>query len=116
MRVWSYVITSDRGSAPNFEAPAVTLTVCKPRIRRSARIGDLVLAFNARTLSRNPHPLRWAGVVSEAIPLEHYWTDARFRAKRQDRSAAAIIFTGSIAADGIRCRIQRMMRARLKRT
>jgi len=88
MRVWSYVITTDRGSAPNFERPAVTLTVCKPRIRRNARVGDLVLAFNGSTLSRNPHSVRWAGVVSEVIALEHYWDDARFRRKRPDRSAA----------------------------
>lgn len=87
MRVWSYVITTDRGSAPNFEAPAVTLTVCKPRIRRSARVGDLVLAFNGKQLSQNPHSLRWAGVVTEVVPLEQYWADVRFRGKRPDRSA-----------------------------
>lgn len=87
MRVWGYVITTDRGSAPNFEAPAVTLTVCKPRIRRSARVGDLVLAFNGKRLSQNPHSIRWAGVVTEVVPLEQYWTDARFRGKRPDRSA-----------------------------
>jgi hypothetical protein len=87
MRVWSYVITTDRGSAPSFEAPAATLTVCKPRIRRSAHVGDLVMAFNGRRLSNNPHSLRWAGVVSEVIPLEDYWTDPRFRGKRPDRSA-----------------------------
>jgi hypothetical protein len=87
MRVWSYVITTDRGSAPNFERPAVTLTVCKPRIRRSAHVGDLVMAFNGKRLSNNPDSLRWAGVVSEVIPLEDYWTDPRFRGKRPDLSA-----------------------------
>jgi hypothetical protein len=86
MRVWSYVITTDRGSAPNFEAPAVTLTVCKPRIRRSARVGDVVLAFNGKRLSKKPHSLRWAGVVSEVIPLEQYWANSRFRGKRPDKS------------------------------
>lgn len=87
MRVWSYVITTDRGAAPNFERPAVTLTVCKPRIRRSARVGDLVMAFNGKRLSDKPHSLRWAGVVSEVLPLEHYWADDRFRGKRPDRSS-----------------------------
>lgn len=87
MRVWSYVITTDRGSAPNFEAPAITLTVCRPRIRRSARLGDLVMAFNGRRLSQDPHSIRWAGVVTEVVPLDRYWEDARFRGKRPDRSA-----------------------------
>lgn len=86
MRVWSYVITTDGGGAPNYDGPAVTLTICKPYIRRHARPGDMVLAFNGRTLSRNPHSVRWAGIVSEVVPLDHYWDDPRFRAKRPDRS------------------------------
>jgi len=87
MRVWSYVITTDRGSAPNFGPPAVTLTVCKPRIRRSALVGDLVLAFNGRPLAANPHSVRWAGIVAEVLTLEEYWNDARFRLKRPEHSA-----------------------------
>lgn len=75
MRVWSYVITTDGGGAPNYDGPAVTLTICKPYIRRYARPGDMVLAFNGRTLSRNPHSVRWAGIVSEVVPLDHYWDD-----------------------------------------
>lgn len=85
MRVRSYVITTDRGSAPNYKGPAVTLTICKPRIRKTAQQGDLVLAFNGRTLAPNPHSLhtvRWAGIVSEVLPIEKYWDDPRFRAKR----------------------------------
>ncbi|UBS34756.1 hypothetical protein LBX01_14990 [Altererythrobacter sp. N1] len=56
------------------------------QIRRNARVGDLVLAFNGKRLSKNPHSLRWAGVVSEVLPLEQYWADRRFRGKRPDRS------------------------------
>jgi hypothetical protein len=62
MRVWTYVIQVDGGGAPNFEAPSTTLTVCKPRIRKAARCGDLVLAFNGKTLNpTEPHSVRWAG-------------------------------------------------------
>ena len=86
MRVWSYVITYDGGSAPNFDPPAVTLVVCKPRIRKNAREGDLVLAFNGRPLAANPHSLRWAGIVEKVVPMEQYWEDSRFRAKRPGRS------------------------------
>ncbi|MFT3967529.1 MAG: hypothetical protein QM690_16775 [Sphingobium sp.] len=86
MRVWSYVIRTDRGSAPNYDGPAVTLTICKPRIRKRAQKGDLVLAFNGKTLARNPHSVRWAGIVSDVLSLEEYWDDPRFRGKRPDRS------------------------------
>ncbi|MGI9375444.1 MAG: hypothetical protein ACR2PC_04975 [Tsuneonella suprasediminis] len=53
MRVWSYVITTDRGSAPNFEAPAVTLTVCKPRIEAS-RVFRRLFHLSHATISRFP--------------------------------------------------------------
>jgi hypothetical protein len=86
MRVWRYVITVDAGGAPNFEPPATTMTLCKPRIRERARPGDLVIAFNGTALSANePHSVRWAGVVSEVIPLETYWDEPRFQGKKPER-------------------------------
>jgi hypothetical protein len=45
MRVHRYVIATDAGSAPNYDPPAVTLAVCKPGIRKKAKVGDLVRAF-----------------------------------------------------------------------
>jgi Nucleotide modification associated domain 2 len=51
MKVWTYVITTDKGAAPNFEPPEATLTICKPRIRRKAELGELVLAFNGVRLN-----------------------------------------------------------------
>jgi Nucleotide modification associated domain 2 len=87
MRVWTYVITYDEGGAPNFDPPATTLTVCKPRIRRAAEIGDLALAFNgARLNPAEPHSVRWAGVVSEVIAMKDYWNDTRFQGKKQGRA------------------------------
>lgn len=86
MRVWSYVISIDSGSAPNFDPPAVTLVVCKPRIRQKAVTGDLVLAFNGMRLAANPNSLRWAGIVGRVIPMERYWRDSSFRAKRPGHS------------------------------
>ncbi len=86
MTVWTYVITDDTGIAPNHEAPATTLAICKPKIRRNAQPGDLVLAFNGSSLSHRPHSVRWAGRVSEVIPMVLYWFDSRFRDKRPDRS------------------------------
>lgn len=88
MRVYTYVIVVDRGSAPNYDAPFVTLAVCKPRIRRSARVGDLVLAFTGKSLGPEPHAVRWAGVVSEKLSFAEYWRDERFQGKKPGQSAA----------------------------
>jgi Nucleotide modification associated domain 2 len=83
MNIWTYVITHDSGSAPNFERPATTLAICKPRIREHAKEGDAVLAFNGAPLNRRePHSVRWAGVVSEVMPLADYWRSPRFKRKK----------------------------------
>ena len=56
MRIHTYVIATDAGSAPNYDPPFTTLAVCKPRIRRKANVGELVLAFAGKSVN----PLRAA--------------------------------------------------------
>jgi hypothetical protein len=87
VRVYRYVIRVDAGSAPNYDPPFVTLAICKPRIRRAARVGDMVLAFSGGNLSPEPHGVRWAGVVSEKMTFEEYWDDPRFQSKKPRVSA-----------------------------
>ena len=85
MKVWTYVIRVDDRGAPNFEPPETTLAVCKPNIRKKAQPGELVLAFNGKDLNRKePDSVRWAGVVSEFIPLKDYWNDPRYEGKKPD--------------------------------
>ena len=82
MQVWSYVIVVDDGGAPNFERPATTLAICKPSIRRKAKVGDLVIAFTGQSLCWEPHAVRWAGIVAESLPFKDYWDDPRFQNKK----------------------------------
>jgi hypothetical protein len=81
VRVYTYVIVNDAGSAPSFERPMASLAVCKPRIRIAAEVGDLVLAFAGKTLGPEPHAVRWAGVVAETLTFAEYWRRSR-RARR----------------------------------
>src|SRR5262249_14817590 len=88
MQVHTYVIATDAGSAPNYDPPFVTLAVCKHRIRKKAKRGDLVLAFAGRTVNPvEPHTVVWAGIVGEVMTFSQYWHDSRFAAKKPDRSA-----------------------------
>ena len=87
MRVHTYVIAVDAGSAPNYDRPFVTLAVCKPRIRRKAEIGEVVLAFAGKDVNpAEPHTVVWAGIVSEKMSFAEYWNDRRFAAKKPDKS------------------------------
>lgn len=87
MRVHTYVIATDAGSAPNYDRPLVTLAVCKPRIRKKAEIGELVLAFAGKQVnSSEPHSVVWAGVIAEKLSFADYWHDRRFAGKKPDKS------------------------------
>src|SRR5687767_8705715 len=46
-RIFSYVIKFDTGAAPNPFWGLCTLTICKPVIRRTAKIGDWILGFGS---------------------------------------------------------------------
>jgi Nucleotide modification associated domain 2 len=82
MDLYCYVIATDAGSAPNYDPPFTTLAICKPKIRTSAQPGDAVLAFTGAEESREPHSVRWAGVIKEKISLADYWNDRRFAKKK----------------------------------
>jgi hypothetical protein len=83
MRVHTYVIATDAGSAPNYDPPAVTLSVCKPGIRKKAKVGDLVLAFAGAIVNpTSRHSVVWAGIVSEVLTFTEYWNDRRFASKK----------------------------------
>lgn len=87
MRVHTYVIATDAGSAPNYDRPFFTLAVCKPRIRRKAEIGEVVLAFAGKHVNpTEPHNVVWAGVVTEKLSFTEYWNDRRFGGKKPDKS------------------------------
>ncbi|HEY8506708.1 MAG TPA: hypothetical protein VIL32_00040 [Steroidobacteraceae bacterium] len=87
MKLYTYVIRSDNGSAPNYDPPFTTLAICKPDIRRCAQVGDAVLAFTGRNLSREAHAVCWAGVIREKVTFAEYWRDRRFQGKKPGRSA-----------------------------
>ena len=71
MKIYSYVMTCDDGSAPNFEAPNATLAICKPKVRLLAQPGDMVMAFTGKALSPEPHAVCWAGEVTEKGMLDN---------------------------------------------
>jgi hypothetical protein len=87
VRVHTYVIVVDSGAAPNYDRPCTTLAVCKPRIRRKANVGELVLAFAGKRVNDfEPHTVVWAGVIAEKLTFADYWNDKRFATKKPDRS------------------------------
>lgn len=81
MRIFSYVVVSDSGFAPNPFWGHCTLAACKPVIRRTAHVGDWVAGLSPKASGNR---LVYAMQVTEKIPIEAYFADSRFAAKKPD--------------------------------
>ena len=81
MSIFSYVITCDRGFAPNPFGGFLTLATCKPRIRRAAKKGDVILATGSVS-TQHKRKLVYAAVVSDVVTIENYGRSTEYRAKR----------------------------------
>ena len=87
-----YKMVSDRGGAPcapeprQGSLPLLTLSLCKPAIRRTAEAGDRLVALTSRALQqRDGYPeaaVIYAATVSEAVDARTYYsTRSRFRSR-----------------------------------
>ena len=82
-RTYLYKLTSDRGGAPCAppagagEGPLLTLSICKPAIRRTAQPGDRILGITSQSLAaRDGYPLHaviYAAIVSGAQDAREYY-------------------------------------------
>ncbi len=77
----SYIVKNDCGYAPNPWWGECTLAVCKPIIRKTAKIGDLIVGLTPRQLGNQ---LTYAMVVEEILTLGEYYLDLRFQGKKPD--------------------------------
>jgi hypothetical protein len=89
MRTYLYKLTSDRGGAPCAppplpgEAPLLTLSICKPAIRRTAQPGDRILGITSHALATSDnYPLLavlYAARVTGALdPRDYYAQQSPF--------------------------------------
>ena len=90
MRTYLYKLTSDRGGAPcappprQGEHPLLTLSICKPAIRRTAQVGDRILGIISRALATSDgYPLGAviyaARVTGTVDPRDYYAEQSAFR-------------------------------------
>lgn len=92
--VYSYIVTCDRGSAPNPFHRFCTLAICKPDIRRTAKRGDYVIGL-AGLEYRNRAPVDWPivyamKITKDPMPFDEYWDDPRFRVKQPKQNAGGV--------------------------
>ena len=81
--LYSYVVAFDSGFAPNPFYGHCTLATCKPKIRRTAQIGDWIIGTGSgnKKVKRGGY-LVHAMQVTEILTTNEYWNDARFQNKK----------------------------------
>ncbi len=80
--IYVYKCVVDDGTAPCIDRSLLSMTVCKPKVRTSAKIGDFVLAFGTNAQPA-PNRLVYAAKITELIPNAAYFDTAKFQT-RQD--------------------------------
>lgn len=86
-KLYTYIVRHDIGFAPNPFYGVCTLATCKPRIRRTAAIGDWVAGVGSRQQGQEGQ-LVYAMQVEEILSFDEYWSDLRFESKRPNRSGS----------------------------
>jgi len=77
-RIFLYRMMTDAGCAPNIDGGVCTLAICKPSIRRTANVGDIVIGLRARSgeLGRlGPHAedsVLYAMIVTRKMTFAEY--------------------------------------------
>ncbi len=85
-RLLVYVVPFEDGLAPNVTGGICTLTVCKPTVRRVARLGeDWIVGMSVRKNGHDINQMIYTMQVEEKVPFEAYFTDPRFQGKKPDK-------------------------------
>ena len=77
--LFSYVVKTDAGFAPNPDGGFLSLACCKPKIRKYARVGDWVMGTHRTAI--DPAAVCWIGEVAAAVDFGTYGSDPRFLGK-----------------------------------
>lgn len=86
-RVFSYVVVHDTGFSPNPFHGILTLACCKPLIRKTAQVGDIIVGMSSRS-----ERIIYATQVAEVISFDEYWADPRYQVRRPNMAAREIVY------------------------
>ena len=81
MKIMSYIITHDYGFAPNPYGGFLTLATCKPRIRNSAKIGDILVGIGS-SAGAYKNRLIYAAQVSDVVNMNEYFENPIYKVKK----------------------------------
>lgn len=69
LRLFTYKVAYDKGSAPNPFYNVCTLAICKPRIRAYAKVGDIIVGVGCK---EDSHRIVYCMVVDQVLTWDEY--------------------------------------------
>ena len=79
VQYYSYVVVRDFGFAPNPFYNCCTLATCKPRIRKSAKVGDWIFGITSKRIGNR---LLYAMCINHKISFNEYWNHPNYQCKK----------------------------------
>jgi hypothetical protein len=80
--IYVYKCVVDDGTAPCTGRGLLSMTVCKPKVRTSAKVRDIVIAFGTNSPPA-PNRLVYAAKITDILPGGGYFDNAKYQ-KRKD--------------------------------
>lgn len=77
--IFLYKLTTDNGGAPCVYKGLLSLAICKPQIRTSAREGDWIVGFGGRSIKDLKDRLIYIARVTKAEKNGDYYTSAEYQ-------------------------------------
>ena len=74
VKFYVYKMTVDNGGAPCVHKDLMSLCICKPAIRRTAKKGDIVIGFGGKSVSKLKYRLIYIMKVDQEIKGEEYYS------------------------------------------
>jgi len=71
-RFYSYIVATDNGSSPNTENGLLSLALCKPKIRSTAKPGDYVIGIAGKNISFYPRRILFIMKITDVSLIADY--------------------------------------------
>lgn len=85
MKIYSYIVVRDFGFAPNPFYGSCTLSACKPKIRKAAKVGDYVIGLMPK---KDGNKICYIMEVTSKLSFDEYWNDNNYKNKKPRFNAA----------------------------
>lgn len=77
-KIYFYKLTVDDGGAPCVEDGVLSLAICKPFIRSTAEVGDIVIGFAANSLHKD-NRIIYVARVTEKLKNGDYYKQSKYK-------------------------------------